>query len=146
MIVRDWVTRMSRLFVHMGMSRTLINRCEGCLLPPIEAYCKLDLWCRALAKIGKAGGSRIGRGDRTRTCNWPSLIIQRCDGGEFGLDSKHYVEGISLRTRLGSLLISCCQSRGAGCPGSLISTAAINKSVAHKLGDDIDVLRRAMVV
>lgn len=131
----------------MGMSRTLINWREGRLLPPIEAYCELDLWCRALAKIGRVGSSRIGRGrDRTRACNWPPLIIQRCDCSEVRLDSKHCVEGISLRTRLGGLLISCGQSRSAGCPGSLISTAAINKSVAHKLGDDIDVLRRPMIV
>jgi len=74
------------------------------------------------------------------------MIVEGCDGRKIGLDAKNSVECISLRACLGGLLISCGLSRPAGCTGSLVSTAAINKSVAYKLRDNINVLGGAMVV
>jgi len=64
-VVRDWKKSMSRLYWHTwDVSRTLVDRREGGLLPSVKTRRKFDVWCRALAKIGRlrAGGTRIGRG------------------------------------------------------------------------------------
>jgi len=129
--------------------RDLVNRRERGLLPSIKTCRKFDLWCRALSKIGRlrAGGTRIGRGrNGARIRNRVPLIIQRCGCREIGRDAENSVEGISLRARLGGMFIGCGSSRRAGCPGSLVSTAAVNESVAHELRYDIDVLCRPMVI
>lgn len=143
---------MSRIHWHtLVVSRTLVNRREGGLLPSIKTRRKFYLWCRTLAKVGSLtdGSTRIGRERNTAGIhNWVPLIIQRGDYREIGLDTESGVESISLRARLGGIMMSigCGARRRTGCPGSLVSTAAVNKSVAHELRDDIDVLCRAMVI
>ena len=119
--------------------RTLVNWREGSLLLAIKTRSKHDFWYRAFAKVG-------GTGTRTGVPNRVSLIIERCDGCEVGAEAKNCVEGICLRACHRGRFVSRELSRRAGYPGSLISAAAVSKSITNKLRDRIDVLGRGVVV
>jgi len=101
-------------------------------------------------KRGANINSTVHRGcSRTRIhyCHRLSRVVYGGYGREIGVQTKDAVECISLHT----CLWRCRSFCGSLCAlaltySSLISSASIRQSVTHKLGDDIDVVRRAMIV
>lgn len=80
------------------------------------------------------------------TRNDIALVIDSRHLGESSCDAKDGVESIGLSTGLSRLGVGSCPGLLASILRSLVSAAAVSQSVAHELGDDVDVLSGTVVV
>lgn len=78
--------------------------------------------------------------------NRVALIIESGDVGEVGDLPEDGVESIGLFSGLGRGTISGGLGSRAGAQGDGVGLASVHELVAHELGDDVDVLSRAVVV
>lgn len=74
------------------------------------------------------------------------MIIERGDAGEVGGDAKDSVESVSLFSRLCWGIVSGDLGLSTGVQGGRVGLTSVHELVAHELGDDVDVLSRAVVV
>ena len=137
---------------------------EGGLLTVIETSSELDLGNRARTEVtnttgGVGGGSSTAVGGVVTsagvsvgigvsiagTSNNTTLVVNGGDISELGADTEDGVEGIGLTTGLSGNGTGGGTSLLASILGGLVSFARVCQSITDGLGDDIDVLSRAVV-
>ena len=101
----------------------------------------------AVGGVVTSAGVSVGVGvSIAGTSNNTTLVVNGGDISELGADTEDGVERVSLGTGFGCLSIGGGLGSVAGFLRGLIGTAAVDEVVAHELGDDVNVLRRAVVV
>ena len=153
--------------------RLQVGGLEGGLLTVVEANSEGDLRDRAATKVADAAGATASRrgggsggsssggggssgsvvGSRGGGGSGPSaardhiaLVVDGSDAREVRGNVEDSVEEISLDTSLGSTSVSSGARALAGRLSSRVGPAGVGEGVANELGDDVDVLRGAMVV
>ena len=136
---------------------------EGSLLAVIETSSELNLGNRARTEVtnttrGVGGGSSTAVGGVVTsagvgvgvsiacTSNNTTLVVNGGDISELGADTEDGVEGIGLTTGLSGNGTGGGTSLLASILGGLVSFARVGQSITDGLGDDIDVLSRAVGV
>ena len=135
---------------------------EGGLLTVIETSSELDLGNRARTEVtnttrGVGGSSSTAVGGVVTsagvgvgvsiagTSNNTTLVVNGGDISELGADTEDGVEGIGLTTGLSGNGTGGRTGLLASILGGLVSFARVGQSITDGLGDDIDVLSRAVV-
>ena len=82
----------------------------------------------------------------TRSVDGIALVIEGGDVGEVGDLPEDGVESVGLLSGLWWGTVSSGLGLCTGGFGGIVGLASVHELVAHELGDDVDVLRRTVVV
>lgn len=118
--------------------------CLGCGGRRDGGYCGSCLSSRSRRSGGSRAGSGTGAG--CAAGDGVTLVVDSGDRREVRDDAEGGVEGVGLSTCLRGLSVGGCLCGRTGGFGSGVGTTAVHELVAHKLGDNVDVLRRTVVV